>query len=121
MTTEPPDLFISRLFDAPRALVYRAFTDPEQLAAWWGPTGSVRPLDEMEFDVRPGGYQRFVQVFPDDPSIRAEVHIDLADVAEGTVLDGVMRIRGRHRPAQPRLRRSGRSDPAWDPGRAHRG
>ena len=95
MSTEPPDLFISRVFDAPRALVYRAFTDPEQLAAWWGPTGSVRPLDEMAFDVRPGGYQRFVQVFPDDASIRAEVHIDLADVAVGSVLDGVMRIRGR--------------------------
>ena len=94
MTTETPDLFIARVFDAPRALVYRAFTDPEQLAAWWGPTGSVRPLDEMEFDVRPGGSQRFVEVFPDDPSIRAEVHIDLTDVAEGRVLDGVMRVRG---------------------------
>jgi uncharacterized protein YndB with AHSA1/START domain len=79
MTTETPDLSISRVFDAPRALVYRAFTDPEQLAAWWGPTGS---------------FQRFVEVFPDDPSIRAEVHIDLADVAEGRVLDGVMRVRG---------------------------
>jgi uncharacterized protein YndB with AHSA1/START domain len=94
MTTEAPDLFISRVFDAPRALVYRAFTDPEQLAAWWGPTGSVRPLDEMAFDVRPGGSQRFVQVFPNDPSIRAEVHIDLTDVAEGRVLDGVMRVLG---------------------------
>jgi uncharacterized protein YndB with AHSA1/START domain len=94
MTTEPPDLCISRVFDAPRALVYRAFTDPEQLAAWWGPTGSVRPLDEMEFDVRPGGSQRFVEVFPDDPSIRAEVHIDLIDVVEGRVLDGVLRVSG---------------------------
>lgn len=94
MTTDVPDLSISRVFDAPRALVYRAFTDPEHLAAWWGPTGSVRPLNEMEFDVRPGGFQRFVQVFPDDPSIRAEVHIDLTDVAEGRVLDGVMRVLG---------------------------
>ena len=94
MTTEPPDLSISRVFDAPRASVYRAFTDPEQLAAWWGPTGSVRPLDELEFDVRPGGSQRFVEVFPDDPSIRAEVHIEFDDVAEGRVLDGVMRVRG---------------------------
>ncbi|MGA9597326.1 MAG: SRPBCC domain-containing protein [Acidimicrobiia bacterium] len=94
MTTEPPDLSITRVFDAPRALVYLAFTDPEQLAAWWGPTGSVRPLDEMHFDVRPGGSQRFVEVFPDDPSIRAEVHIDLTDVADGKVLDGVMRVGG---------------------------
>jgi uncharacterized protein YndB with AHSA1/START domain len=94
MTTDAPDLTISRVFDAPRALVYRAFTDPEQLAAWWGPTGSVRPHDEMEFDVRPGGSQRFVEVFPDDPSIRAEVHIDLTDVTEDEVLDGVMRVSG---------------------------
>ena len=35
-----------------------------------------------------------MEVFPDDPSIRAEVHIDLADVTEGSVLDGVMRVRG---------------------------
>ena len=92
--TRPPDLSITRLFDAPRAREYRAFTDPKQLAAWWGPTGSERPLDEMEFDVRPGGFQRFVQVVPDDPSIRAVIHIDLTDVAEGKVLDGVMRVSG---------------------------
>ena len=92
--TAQPDLAITRVFDAPRDLVYRAFTDPEQLAAWWGPTGSVRQRDEMEFDVRPGGFLRFVEVFPDDPSIRAEVHIDLTDVAESSVLDGVMRVSG---------------------------
>ena len=94
MTTPPADLVMSRVFDAPRALVYRAFTDPAQLAAWWGPTGSVRPLADMDFDVRPGGYQRFVQIFPDDPSIRAEVRIDLADVVENTVLEGVIRVGG---------------------------
>lgn len=94
MTSTPPDLSMTRVFDAPRVLVYQAFTDPVHLAAWWGPTGSVRPLDEMDFDVRPGGFQRFVQVFPDDPSIRAEVHIDLTDVSDGKLLDGVMRIGG---------------------------
>jgi uncharacterized protein YndB with AHSA1/START domain len=94
MTAHPPDLAISRVFDAPRALVYRAFTDPEHLAAWWGPTGSVRPLDEMTFDVRPGGFQRYVQVTPDDPTIRVVVHIDLTDVAEDRVLEGVMRVGG---------------------------
>lgn len=94
MTADPPDLTVTRVFDAPRTLVYRAFTEPEQLAAWWGPTGSVRPLDEMDFDVRPGGHQRFVEAFPDDPTIRAEVRIDLTDVAEGRVLDGVMRVGG---------------------------
>ena len=95
MTTGAPDLTISRVFDAPRALVYRAFTEPEQLARWWGPAGSVRPLDEMDVDVRPGGHLRFVTVFPDDPAIRAEVRIDLADAVDGSLLDGVIRVGGR--------------------------
>jgi uncharacterized protein YndB with AHSA1/START domain len=33
------EVTISRVFDAPRELVYRAFTDPDHLAAWWGPIG----------------------------------------------------------------------------------
>ena len=53
-----PQLAISRVFGAPRALVNRAFTDPDQLAAWWGPIGNSLPRDQIEFDVRPGGYQR---------------------------------------------------------------
>ena len=56
MDTETPQLAISRVFDAPRELVYRAFTDPDHLAAWWGPIGNSLPRDEIEFDVRPGGY-----------------------------------------------------------------
>ena len=115
MTTEAPDLSMSRVFDAPRTLVYRAFTDPEHLAAWWGPTGSVRPLDEMEFEVRPGGYQRFVEVFPDDPSIRAEVHIDLTDVAEGRMLDGVLRVSGHLPGASSRSRHGSGSSSTTSP------
>ena len=38
MNTETPQLAVSRVFDAPRALVFRAFTDPDHLATWWGPT-----------------------------------------------------------------------------------
>jgi uncharacterized protein YndB with AHSA1/START domain len=52
MDTEAPQIVISRVFDAPRALVYRAFTDPDHLAAWWGPIGNALPRDEIEFDVR---------------------------------------------------------------------
>ena len=92
--TAEREITVTRVFAAPRPLVFSMFTDARHLAAWWGPTGSVRPLDEMDFDVRAGGYQRFVEVFPDDPAIRAEVHIDLADVSEERVLDGVMRVRG---------------------------
>jgi dihydrofolate reductase len=62
MHTETPQLAVSRVFDAPRALVFRAFTDPDHLATWWGPSGNTLPRDEIEFDVRPGGFQRWTEV-----------------------------------------------------------
>ena len=51
MNTETPQLAVSREFDAPRALVFRAFTDPDHLAMWWGPRGNSLPRGEIEFDV----------------------------------------------------------------------
>ena len=53
---------ITRVFDAPRELVWRAWTQPEQLAQWWGPEGISTPLDTIEVDLRPGGPFRFTMV-----------------------------------------------------------
>jgi uncharacterized protein YndB with AHSA1/START domain len=61
MTTEndpskqstPGDLLLTRVFDAPRALVFKAWTDPGRLAEWWGPHGFTNP--RCEWDIRPGG------------------------------------------------------------------
>jgi hypothetical protein len=36
-----------RVFDAPRELVWRAWTDPDQIAAWWGPEGMVEPIETL--------------------------------------------------------------------------
>jgi uncharacterized protein YndB with AHSA1/START domain len=47
------ELTIVRVFKAPRALVFAAFTDPVHLAQWWGPHGFTNPV--CEFDARPGG------------------------------------------------------------------
>jgi uncharacterized protein YndB with AHSA1/START domain len=94
MDTEAPQIVISRVFDAPRELVYRAFTDPDHLAAWWGPIGNSLPRDQIEFDVRPGGYQRWTEVFPDQPDLRVHIYVDLTDVADGELLDGVMHVTG---------------------------
>ncbi len=47
------ELTIERVFDAPRARVWKAWTDPKLLAQWWGPKGMTNPVCEM--DVRPGG------------------------------------------------------------------
>ena len=93
-TTTTPQLALTRIFDAPRALVYQAFTDPDQLAAWWGPIGNSLPRDEIEFDVRPGGYQRWTEVFAAEPGIRVHIHFDLTDVADGELLDGIMHVGG---------------------------
>lgn len=47
------ELVISRLLDAPRALVFSMFTDPAHLSQWWGPRGYTNPVCEL--DPRPGG------------------------------------------------------------------
>jgi uncharacterized protein YndB with AHSA1/START domain len=47
------EIVITRGFDAPRALVFKTWTDPKHLAAWWGPRGFTNPRCEVE--VRAGG------------------------------------------------------------------
>jgi uncharacterized protein YndB with AHSA1/START domain len=53
------EISITRMFDAPRELVFRAFTDPALVPKWWGPRELITTVDKM--DVRPGGTWRFVQ------------------------------------------------------------
>ena len=53
-----PQVLISREFDAPRKLVFRAYTDPELLAQWLGPRRLTMIVDR--YDVRDGGTWRFV-------------------------------------------------------------
>src|SRR4051794_15231495 len=46
---------ITRVFDAPRELVFRAWTDPDQLASWFGPEGMEIPRESVLIDPRVGG------------------------------------------------------------------
>lgn len=50
---EEQELVIERIFDAPRELVFKAWTEPEQAKRWWGPKGFTTPV--CEIDLRPGG------------------------------------------------------------------
>ncbi len=50
---EAGELVITRVFDAPRALVWKAWTDPEHVKRWWGPKGFTSPF--CEIDLRVGG------------------------------------------------------------------
>ena len=57
------DLVLTREFDAPREVVFRAWTDPVRLAQWWGPHGFSNPVCEL--DPRPGGAIRIHMRGPD--------------------------------------------------------
>jgi uncharacterized protein YndB with AHSA1/START domain len=50
-------LVIERVFDAPRSLVFKAWTEPERLARWFGPRGFTSTV--LSADFRPGGSYRF--------------------------------------------------------------
>jgi uncharacterized protein YndB with AHSA1/START domain len=54
---------IVRVFDAPRDIVWAAWSDPEHIKHWWGPTGFTNTIEE--FDFRSGGHWRFVMHGPD--------------------------------------------------------
>jgi uncharacterized protein YndB with AHSA1/START domain len=63
--TLPSDLeiLITREFDAPRDVVFKAMTDPRLIPQWWGPRKYETIVDKM--DVRPGGAWRFINRGPD--------------------------------------------------------
>ena len=60
---DPRSIVGTREYDAPRDLVFSAFTDPNHLAQWWGPNGFKTTT--LSFDMRPGGVWRFVMHGPD--------------------------------------------------------
>ena len=62
-TPSEREIVIERVFDAPRALVFEAWTNPEHVAHWWDPSGA--PLAVCEIDLRPNGAFRFVNSGPD--------------------------------------------------------
>ena len=65
-TIAQPDertIVITRVFDAPRDLVFKAWTDPKHVAQWWGPQGFSSPLCEMDLQV--GGTFRVHMRGPD--------------------------------------------------------
>jgi uncharacterized protein YndB with AHSA1/START domain len=55
------DFVVTRVFDAPRGLVWKAWTEPERLAAWWGPKGCK--LRVVKVDLRPGGVFHYAMAY----------------------------------------------------------
>ncbi|MDE1985617.1 MAG: SRPBCC family protein [Alphaproteobacteria bacterium] len=63
LNNNPREIVGTRVIDAPREIVWQAWTDPKHLAQWWGPIGFTTTTSS--FDMRPGGVWRFVMHGPD--------------------------------------------------------
>jgi uncharacterized protein YndB with AHSA1/START domain len=66
--TTVPELRFSRVFDAPRELVFACMIDPDHLTHFWGPTGVSAPRERISIDPRPGGVFETVMVNDADGS-----------------------------------------------------
>jgi uncharacterized protein YndB with AHSA1/START domain len=62
------EVTIRRVLEAPREAVWKAWTEPDQLAAWWGPAGWSTPPGNVAIDLRPGGALRITSVSDEDGS-----------------------------------------------------
>ncbi len=63
-TPSDQEIQLTRLFDAPRQLVFDAMTKPEHVKQWWGRLGEGYSVPVCEIDLRPGGAWRFVNRHP---------------------------------------------------------
>ena len=92
-------IVVSRTFDAPRDRVFRAYTDPQELARWWGPDGWTTETHAHE--LQPGGFWHYYMRGPDGmeswgKSIYQEVtppsrlvYSDAFSDAEGNMVEGM--------------------------------
>jgi uncharacterized protein YndB with AHSA1/START domain len=53
---------IERIFDAPRELVFKAWTDPDEITAWYGPEHFDTPRERIQIDLRVGGRYELTMV-----------------------------------------------------------
>jgi len=62
------EIRITRVFDASPELVWKAWTEPERIARWWGKRGWNTPVESVTMDVRPGGTFRLNSISEEDGS-----------------------------------------------------
>jgi len=71
LDTADREIAATRVFDAPRSLVWTVWTDPKHLAEWWGPNGFTTTT--KVFDLRPGGEWLFTMHGPDGTDYRNDI------------------------------------------------
>jgi uncharacterized protein YndB with AHSA1/START domain len=75
-------IVIERELDAPRELVWKVWTDPDEVTKWWGPEGFTTPRDKIEYDLRAGGVARLTMVGPDGEEYPNDGHFRIVEPPE---------------------------------------
>jgi uncharacterized protein YndB with AHSA1/START domain len=75
-------IVIERELDAPRELVWRVWTDPDEVTKWWGPKHFTTPREKIEFDLRTGGVCRMTMVGPDGVEYANDGHFGVVEPPE---------------------------------------
>jgi uncharacterized protein YndB with AHSA1/START domain len=73
-------ILITRIFEAPRDAVFRAWTDPDEVAAWFGPEHVDTPRERIRIDLRVGGRYELTMVQPDGAEF--EIGYDILELVE---------------------------------------
>ena len=77
-TPSDQEIRLTRLFDAPRQLVFEAMSKPEHVKRWWGCLGEGYSVPVCEIDFRPGGKWRFVNRHPQGEAAFYGEYLDIA-------------------------------------------
>jgi uncharacterized protein YndB with AHSA1/START domain len=79
------EVLITRIFDAPRERVWRAWTDPDDVGAWFGPEHFDTPGDKVRIDLRVGGRYELTMVRRDNGA-EFPVGYDIVEIVEPELL-----------------------------------
>jgi uncharacterized protein YndB with AHSA1/START domain len=74
-------MVINRVFDAPRSHVWKAWTDPQTLAGWWGPKGFDAVLDSIVLEPRVGGVFK-LKIFSAEYNMEVPIDVVYTEVVE---------------------------------------
>jgi uncharacterized protein YndB with AHSA1/START domain len=72
-------IVIERELDAPRELVWKVWTEPDEVAKWWGPEHFTTPREKIEYDLRPGGVARLTMIGPDGEEFPNNGHFRIVE------------------------------------------
>jgi uncharacterized protein YndB with AHSA1/START domain len=85
-TAADQEVLITRIFEAPRDQVFKAWTDPDEVAAWYGPAHMVAPRERIQIDPRVGGRWELVMVPRDGGDREFSIGYEILELVEPELL-----------------------------------